>query len=144
MQSSNELFLTFTAAEVALTALEDWRLLNFGTSENAGVAADDFDADFDGVSNLLEYATGLNPNDPTDHCVLEIASSPTNPEELEVRFNRITDSALSYELQGSDTLLPNDWDSVFTTTGLADDTVTIPESEWGDEARYFFQLQVSY
>jgi len=143
-QTGNELFFTFTAAEVVFTALEDWRLLNFGTSENTGIAADDFDADFDGISNLLEYATGLDPNDPSDRRVLEITSSSTNPDELEVRFNRIVDPALSYDLQGSDTLLPNDWASVFTAVGAASDTVIIPESTWGDEPRYFFRLQVDY
>jgi len=140
-QTGNELFVTFTAAEVVFTALEDWRLLNFGTSENTGIAADDFDADSDG--NLLEYATGLDPNDPSDRRVLEITSSSTNPDELEVRFNRIFDPALNYNLQGSSTLLQDDWDSLILTTGAENDTVIVPQSVWGNEAQYFFRLQVN-
>jgi hypothetical protein len=44
-----------------LTPIETWRLANFGTASNAGNAADLADFDFDGVSNLFEFAFGTNP-----------------------------------------------------------------------------------
>ena len=142
-QIGNALLLTFTAAEVQLTPLQDWRLLNFGTSENIGTAADSFDADGDGISNLLEYAVGLNPNDSSESSVLDIVQSATNPDELEVRFNRIADPAIHYILQGSNTLLPDDWTTILSTTGTANGTVVAPESSWPAESKYFFRLEVT-
>ncbi|MDB6174478.1 MAG: hypothetical protein JWL59_3789 [Chthoniobacteraceae bacterium] len=43
------------------TVPESWRMLYFGTAENAGAAADLADPDGDGTSNLLEYVSGLVP-----------------------------------------------------------------------------------
>ncbi|MEI7733598.1 MAG: choice-of-anchor D domain-containing protein, partial [Verrucomicrobiota bacterium] len=43
------------------TLLETWRQTYFGTTNNAGNAADLFDYDHDGLVNLIEYAFGLNP-----------------------------------------------------------------------------------
>ena len=56
--------------DVALTgsgisALQAWRQLNFGTTSNTGLAADTSDADLDGVTNVVEFAFGLNPNSST-------------------------------------------------------------------------------
>lgn len=51
--------------------LEIWRQSNFGTYANSGDAANDFDFDKDGQSNLLEYATRTNPKIPS--------GNPLNP-----------------------------------------------------------------
>ena len=53
--------LTITTTGTALTAAEIWRQQYFGTTANAGTAADSFDADGDGETNLIEFATGQNP-----------------------------------------------------------------------------------
>ncbi len=57
--------LTFTYGET-LTALESWRLTNFGIATNTDNAADDKDPDGDGQPNLSEYAAGTNPNNASD------------------------------------------------------------------------------
>ena len=44
-----------------LTAIQQWRLTHFSTTDNAGWSANDADWDSDGVSNLLEYACGTSP-----------------------------------------------------------------------------------
>jgi len=44
------------------TPIQSWRQTNFGTSANAGNAADNADPDKDGVPNLVEYGLGMNPN----------------------------------------------------------------------------------
>lgn len=57
-------FDSLTSNATALTvysAVEVWRRGFFGTTANAGTAADTADPDGDGVANLLEYALGLDP-----------------------------------------------------------------------------------
>lgn len=57
-----------SADEVAALALgerEAWRLAHFGTTANAGPAADDADPDLDGTINDTEFRLGLDPNDAT-------------------------------------------------------------------------------
>jgi autotransporter-associated beta strand protein len=44
---------------------EIWRQQWFGSPYNTGNAADSFDANGDGESNLVEFATGQNPHAPT-------------------------------------------------------------------------------
>ncbi|MBN8459249.1 MAG: autotransporter-associated beta strand repeat-containing protein [Verrucomicrobia bacterium] len=50
------------ASARALSAGETWRQREFGTTENTGDAADNSDPDHDGLTNLLEYATGSDPH----------------------------------------------------------------------------------
>lgn len=47
-----------------LTALQQWRLTHFGTSENKGIAADTYVSTSDGLSNFTKYALGLDPKVP--------------------------------------------------------------------------------
>ena len=51
---------TFVIIEDML-AYQNWRIANFGTSENSGNAADGADPDGDGFSNVEEYSAGTNP-----------------------------------------------------------------------------------
>jgi autotransporter-associated beta strand protein len=97
----------------ALTPTEVWRELHFGEdSGNALVSGDAIDGDFDGLSNLLEYALGTNPN------VADGASAPrvSNPsDKLRISFTRNT--------AASDITM-----SVFAADGLAGDWVEIARS----------------
>jgi hypothetical protein len=57
---SNRLdYLEISALEPA--TLEQWRAMFFGMTNNLGAASDNADPDGDGIPNLLEYASGLNP-----------------------------------------------------------------------------------
>lgn len=81
-------------------SLEMWRMAYFGTASNTGAAADGADVDFDGIPNLLEYATGNYPtltNGPL------LAVSITN-NHLAVIFSRAkaaTDVAIHVEAADS-------------------------------------------
>ncbi|HEY2572855.1 MAG TPA: choice-of-anchor tandem repeat GloVer-containing protein, partial [Verrucomicrobiaceae bacterium] len=54
----------YTVAVVRLTPLQNWRVNHFGSSLNAGPAANDADPLGDGISNLVKYAFGLEPATP--------------------------------------------------------------------------------
>ena len=47
--------------EVNLSPLQSWRQQWFGTTNNAGIAADTYAGTADRIPNLLKYALGLNP-----------------------------------------------------------------------------------
>jgi hypothetical protein len=47
------------------TTIEGWRYMHFGTTANAGPAADDHDGDGDSFENLLEWAFGQSPLIPS-------------------------------------------------------------------------------
>lgn len=49
-----------------LSPLQQWRLDFFGTTDNTGTAADDFDYLGDGMINILKYALGGNPDTPAN------------------------------------------------------------------------------
>lgn len=56
--------LAVSLAGTAETPVKAWRYQHFGVVESAGVAADDFDADGDSSSNLVEFFTGSSPLRP--------------------------------------------------------------------------------
>jgi hypothetical protein len=90
------------------TRQEDWRLLHFSTSANSGSAADDFDANFDGESNLLEFATNQNPHAAT----LTSTLATVNGANIEFRYTRSKAAmadGMSFEVNWSDTLEPDSW-----------------------------------
>jgi hypothetical protein len=51
-----------------------WRLLQFGPAANDPAAADAEDWDFDGASNLIEYALGLDPRSPFSAVIPAVAA----------------------------------------------------------------------
>lgn len=129
--------------------LESWRLEAFGTLENSGLAANDFDADNDGESNLLEFATGQNPHAAT------LLSTPLemNGNRVEYRYPRNTAAladGMIFTVEWSDTLLPGSWssngvrDTLDTanpgTSELENRLATIPQSLTG---KRFLRLHVS-
>jgi len=133
--------LVVTIAPIqTLTPLEQWRQTHFGTSANTGNSADAFDADSDGLSNLMEYALGTLPNN--------VASK--NPPVLGQASNRLTLSftpqvitGITYAIETSPNL--NDWANT-NLTGLTagnpftwTDTVTVTSVP-----RRFIRLKVTY
>jgi hypothetical protein len=135
--------VTVTANFAINTDLENWRVLYFETRENAGIAADNFDADLDGLANLLEYATGSDPTTPNPSPLkIGLASVGTG---LELTFNRIADPALNYVVRGKNELGPGIWGPIWSGTGTNTGTVRIPETQWPSKVpRYFFRLEVGY
>ena len=98
-----------TGNDLALTlqpdsAIAQWRLTHFGTQENAGNAADSFDANSDGENNLIEFATAQSP-----HAATLALTTLTRPPgtDLEFTYTRNKDASLEaylFDVQYSDTL----------------------------------------
>ena len=100
-----------------LSAIESWRQLHFGSPANTGNAADSFDANHDGETNLLEFATAQNPHAAT-RALTSIALSnglveftyPRNPDALAAGY--------SFQVEYSDTLA-DPWIPVGSGTVIA-------------------------
>ena len=93
-----------------LTESEAWRLLNFGTTENAGDAADGADPDYDGLANILEFAFGSDPNVGTT------VGHPTmnGPNSITINRNANADLEVSYSFFSSDTMADGSWQPIAT------------------------------
>jgi lysophospholipase L1-like esterase len=92
------------------TAVENWRLANFGTIANSGNAADSADPDGDAWANAQEYASGTNPNDWASS--LKISQLQASGNDLVVSFPSV--AGRTYRVERSDTLQNGSWQTVLT------------------------------
>lgn len=146
-----------TPAAVVVNALQSWRQTHFGTTENSGGAADAFDFDNDGRTNLLEYAVGSNPTVADSGPGYTVA---TVGGQVRITFNRIDDPSLTYTVQGRGDLASGSWTTVVPAAGnnpingftgtqagvLETESVTVvdPVVLGPSNPRRFVRLQVSY
>jgi hypothetical protein len=132
----------FLTTGSGLSAIESWRQTYFGTTANTGDAADTADFDGDGLSNLLEYATGSNPTVPGPSPVVVGRSG----NFLTLTFNRINDPLLTYTIEESSDLAAGFTSTGTVYSGTADDTVTYTDDVPLDTpgTRRFLRLQVTY
>ena len=96
------------------TALETWRFANFGTTANTGNAADLADIERDGVVNLLEYATKMNPS--LNDAVPQSATKNGNVLDFIYTQNKAA-TDVTFVVEWSDTL-GNDWSTSGVTQSL--------------------------
>ncbi|BCU79353.1 hypothetical protein llg_40680 [Luteolibacter sp. LG18] len=83
-QSATSLDVTFTP----YTPTELWRQSNFGINwNNSAISGDTVDVDRDGLSNLLEYAVGADPNTADSSAAPKVTVSGG---KLKILFNRNT------------------------------------------------------
>jgi hypothetical protein len=99
---------------MTFTALEQWRLANFGSIANTGNAADSADPDGDGRSNKLEYATATNPTIADGGQAATLGTSPDGTK-LTLKFQRIADPNLTYEVQATDDF--STWNVIWSSSG---------------------------
>ena len=91
----------------AVSNLDSWRQAHFNTTSNTGDAADSADPDFDGLNNLLEFATGTLPktsNGPPGSLV----KNGTTLEFTYPRSHAAVADGFTFVVEWSDTL-GNDW-----------------------------------
>lgn len=84
---------------------DTWRQRHFGTAANDGPAADWEDPDGDGLTNLVEFAGGSDPNRMSDAPLQPVdASTTTSLSLLFVRSREAIESGLSWVVEWSDSL----------------------------------------
>ncbi|MFO1436744.1 MAG: hypothetical protein U1F81_00390 [Verrucomicrobiaceae bacterium] len=126
--------------------ITSWRQTHFGTTSNTGNAADDADADNDGVPNLLEFATNGTPG-----------TSDSEPGEMApvddsgfIYFtytrNKQAMAELTFQVECTDDLTTI-WSSLGVTESIVTDnglvqhvTATLPA---GTSGHRFVRLRVS-
>lgn len=87
-----------------------WRKAWFGSPENTGNAADNFDYDHDGLVNLLEFAFGLNP---TQSDSKQMPQFRWNSENVEISFTAPPGVfGITYGAEWSTTMAANDWHAI--------------------------------
>jgi len=104
---------------VVITPLQSWRNIYFPVAGNdgTGIGANTFDADNDGISNLIEYATNTSPIAANGPVVVQ----GINADRLTLTFPRIDDPALTYTVQGRNDLVAGSW-LALTPTALNNPT----------------------
>jgi hypothetical protein len=104
------------------------------------------DSDNDGVNNLSEYALRGNPV-VADAPAIRPRPGRTNlvsGETLCLTFNRVADPALTYQVWASGDLMNWGGSPIWSSLGIANDTVTVTDTQAMSAAsRRFLQLKVA-
>ena len=136
--------ITGTSLET-YTHLELWRFANFGSYDSVDSGADSADPDGDGLSNLMEYALGLSPNN-SGVIPAALSLSGANLEYTYTRSSEARDNGVTYQIEWSDTLTVGSWSTEtvteqITSTQGALETVkaSIPKGTGG---KRFLRLRV--
>jgi hypothetical protein len=146
------------------TPAEQWRLLHFGSILDRGNGMYHFDADQDGLNNLIERAAGTDPNDASSYSMPSTSFSDINGDPgsdyITLSYRRLaggtssagndyTAQGITYTLQHSADLslpwLDSDWVAVSTSPAVdgvesATFRLDLPLSRFN---RNFFRLSVT-
>jgi hypothetical protein len=93
---------------------DDWKINFFGSVTNS-MAADNVDADGDGMSNLQEYLAGTDPTNPQSRLQFSNSGLAANGTPA-VTFSWLTAPGKNYVLEAR-TSLAGSWSSVATNAG---------------------------
>jgi hypothetical protein len=123
------------AVEGLVTTIDDWRQLHFGSGGDGG-DLDDFDRD--GLSNLVEYAFGL---DPKSNSAGLLPAPRLADGHLEIRFTRPAGvGGILYGAEWSTSLLPGTWVPVADSGELPEHVFRVPVA---GKPRLYLRLKVT-
>jgi lysophospholipase L1-like esterase len=129
-----------------ITNLEAWRLQYFGSIDNSGDGADGDDFDLDGLSNLLEFATG---NDPKQSSQMPGTLS-LNGDTIEFVYTRAKaaiNDGLTFNVEWSDDLTSPNWNTVGVSEVIVSEDSTLQQVKAtipvGTSTRRFVRLKVN-
>jgi hypothetical protein len=128
-----------------ITNLEAWRIQYFGSPDNSGHGADGNDFDFDGLSNLLEFATG---NDPTqaNGTPGDLALNGTTLEFIYIRAKAAINDGIIFNVEWSDDLASPNWSTAGVSEVILSEDSTLQHVQasvsTGNGARRFLHLKV--
>ena len=131
--------------EPTYTHQELWRFTNFGSYTSDASAADAADPDGDGMSNLLEYALGTDPNN-SGVIPAVLALNGANLEYTYTRSTEAKDNGVTYQIEWSDTLAAGSWSTQAVTEQITSEKgretvkASVPK---GNGGKRFLRLRVS-
>jgi autotransporter-associated beta strand protein len=128
----------------SVTAIEAWRLIYFGSSANAGNAADEADPDGDGIPNLVEFALGGDPT-AADEALWSVGSEGGNLV-LNYTMSSAARSIVNVDAEWANDLASIGWSSAGVTDDLIAESNGIEQRKAQVEAsgeRKFLRLKVS-
>jgi hypothetical protein len=131
-------------AVTTLAPIDLWRLANFGTTVNAGEAADGADPEDDGLPNIVKYAFDLDPLAPSPY---PLSVAMVNGQ-LTVQFQRTDPPPLDidYIMQTTASLNPPLWTAASTSQSArsnGDGTETVTETVNNSSQGYFLLVSVA-
>lgn len=129
-----------------MTGSESWRVQYFGNSANSGNGADTFDADFDGIVNLLEFATHTLPT--TSNAMPGQANrSGGSVEFFYTRAKAAMSDGVQFSVEWSDDLTSINWSTEAVTESLASENSEVQNIKAvlpaGSIGRRFVRLRVT-
>ena len=99
---------------VTYTAIESWRIANWGTPANTGDGADNADPDQDRIPNVVEYAFNMNPK-ISGQIGLPTSGFATGSGTINFTRN-LAATDVTYVVQASNTLTAGSWTDLATRT----------------------------
>jgi hypothetical protein len=126
------------ASATTYTALEKWRLANFGAIANTGDAADGADSDGDGWTNAQEFAAGTNPKDGGS--LLKIVAVTPSGGDMLVSFTSV--EGKTYRLESSSTLQGGSWSTVQDPIAGTGSAVQVADPGAAAQTRRFYRVMV--
>ena len=132
-------------ATAGQTELEAWRAEHFGTTNNTGDAAGDFDFDKDGYANLLEFGLATSPKvAESDPMLFAIDAA-----DAKLTYTRNVNALAEYDIEviWSDDLLSDVWYTAGVTEAILSDDGTVQQVEaalpMGASTARYFRLRMS-
>jgi hypothetical protein len=121
------------------TAVENWRLTNFGTIADSGNAADNADPDGDGLTNAQEYISGTDPNNGLS--ALKVGQLLTSGNDVVIRFPTVV--GRTYRVERSYTLAAGSWVTVQDAIVGTGGDIQVTDVDGALHDRWFYRLAVS-